>query len=238
MLSDWKLPGIGLTEQAKAVPIDCGIYGIYNLIDATFYVGSSINIRRRLQDHLSKLRQKRHNNHLLQDHWNTTDESKWHLMLFELCSSEKRFVREQHYIDTRLAHFEGYNRSNRAGKPKAYEWTAEQRKRQSETQLRRFREHPLSLIEKQRLRILVKGRKRPQHECDKIAEIQRGRTYSLETLRRMAAGQRRRFSVPMPTETRRKMSESQKTKVFTKEHKINISKGLQRRWALKKASRG
>ncbi len=224
-----------LTKQANLAPTSCGIYGIFNFIDEAFYVGSSLNVRRRLRDHLSKLRKNKHNNASLQSRWNTTRESDWGLVVFELCSFKDRFTREQHFIDMRLSHFEGYNRSGNAGHPAAYQWTPEQRKRHSEAQLRRFQKHPLTVAEKQRLQTLCLGRKRPQEEIDRIAQSQSERTYSPETIQRMSDGQHRRFVAPVPLKTRQKMSVSQKKKLFTEAHKKNISDGQRRRWAREKA---
>src|SRR5208337_1135346 len=159
-----RLPGVELAEQTSFAPASCGIYGIFNSIDNAFYVGSSTNIRRRLKNHLSKLRKNKHRNRDLQTRWNTTNESDWCFTLFELCTPEERFIREQHFIDARLSHFEGYNLSGRAGQPAAYQWTSEQRERHSKAQLRRFQEQPLTAAEKLRLQTLNLGRKLPQEE--------------------------------------------------------------------------
>jgi group I intron endonuclease len=232
-----RLQGVELTEQASFAPASCGIYGIFNFIDNAFYVGSSLSVRRRLKDHLSKLRNTKHRNRDLQTRWGNTEESNWCFVLFELCTPEERFVKEQWFIDVRLSHFEGYNLSGKAGHPATYQWTPEQRERHSKAQLRRLQEQPLTIVEKRRLQTLNLGRKLPQEEKDRISQKLEGRTFSPETIRRMSEGHRRQFALnPVSLKTRQKMSESGKKKIFTEEHKKNIGGGQQKRWARERAA--
>jgi len=183
-----------LNQQVSSIPAVAGVYGLLYIPHDAYYIGSSKNIRIRLKEHLSELRRDRHSNFLLQRRWNASNERDWVFLLLEICEPEIRFAKEQHFIDQCLSHFEGYNRSPRAGTSKTYEWTPEQRARHSEIQLRRYQLNPLSESEKQRLRDLNAGRYRPQEERDRIRKKLEGRVFSTATLQRMSEGQRRRYA--------------------------------------------
>ena len=84
----------------NAISNFCGIYMIINLINNHKYIGSSINIKRRLEIHRSNLRHNHHSNSHLQNAWNKYGEDNFVFNILEKCSKEKRFEREQYYIDT------------------------------------------------------------------------------------------------------------------------------------------
>lgn len=78
----------------------CGIYMIVNIINNHKYVGSSVNIKRRLEIHKANLRHNHHDNSHLQNAWNKYGENNFVFSVLESCSQETRFEREQFYIDT------------------------------------------------------------------------------------------------------------------------------------------
>jgi group I intron endonuclease len=63
------------------------------------YVGSSINLHMRLQQHRSKLRKNYHQNRKLQNSWNKHSEEKFDCYILEYCPQELLEIREQFYID-------------------------------------------------------------------------------------------------------------------------------------------
>ena len=76
-----------------------GIYKITNIVNLKFYVGRSINVTRRLKQHLWDLRANRHSNPKLQNSFNKYGESNF---TFELCcraSSDCLIELEQLAID-------------------------------------------------------------------------------------------------------------------------------------------
>lgn len=74
--------------------------GIYKISSPNgFYIGSSKNIRKRFQDHLSSLRRGKHCNQVVQRAFDKND-SKLDFSIIELCSESTLLEREQHYIDT------------------------------------------------------------------------------------------------------------------------------------------
>lgn len=77
----------------------CGIYIIINTVNNHRYVGSSVNIKRRLENHRADLRHNNHANAHLQNAWNKYGENSFIFSVLEKCSKDNRFVREQYYVD-------------------------------------------------------------------------------------------------------------------------------------------
>lgn len=84
--------------------IENNVAGIYKImIGSSVYIGSSKNIRRRLNEHIRKLVKGKHDNYKLQRAFNACDiEDIIYFSVSEIhkaVDAEKLFVREQHYID-------------------------------------------------------------------------------------------------------------------------------------------
>lgn len=87
----------------KAITKDlefCGIYMLLNTKNGKRYVGSSINIRKRLWEHRALLRHNKHGNPHLQNAWNKYGENFFEYSVLEKCDEDIRFIREQFYVDT------------------------------------------------------------------------------------------------------------------------------------------
>lgn len=78
----------------------CGIYMIVNVINNHRYIGSSVNIKRRLEIHRANLRHNNHDNLHLQNAWNKYGENNFIFSVLESCPKDSRFIREQYYVDT------------------------------------------------------------------------------------------------------------------------------------------
>ena len=78
----------------------CGIYMLLNTKNGKRYVGSSINIRKRLWEHRALLRHNKHGNPHLQNAWNKYGENFFEYSVLEKCDEDIRFIREQFYVDT------------------------------------------------------------------------------------------------------------------------------------------
>lgn len=73
--------------------------GIYKISSPTgFYIGSSKNIRKRFQDHLSALRAKRHANKILERAFYKYDQN-LDFSIIETCHESELLLKEQYYID-------------------------------------------------------------------------------------------------------------------------------------------
>ena len=77
----------------------CGVYCIENLINHKKYIGQSIDIYRRWQDHKNELNGKRHRNAYLQRSWTKHKEENFCFYILEQCNVELLDEVETYYID-------------------------------------------------------------------------------------------------------------------------------------------
>ena len=77
-----------------------GIYKITNLINKKYYIGSSLDIKRRWKEHRCNLIKNKHNNIHLQKSWNKYGENSFLFEIIELVNDLKDLtIREQYYLD-------------------------------------------------------------------------------------------------------------------------------------------
>jgi group I intron endonuclease len=76
----------------------CGIYKIINLKINKFYLGSSVNIEKRLTQHICDLRANRHHSVYLQRCYNKPGEYCFKLEIVELCEETSLKEKEQKYL--------------------------------------------------------------------------------------------------------------------------------------------
>lgn len=82
-----------------------GIYQIYNPINNKRYIGSSINVERRLKEHLRNLKNNKHSNVYLQNAYNKYGD-KLQFQFLEECEPHECLIFEQYYLD----YYKSYNR--------------------------------------------------------------------------------------------------------------------------------
>jgi len=78
---------------------DCGIYVIKNKINGKIYVGSSLRISQRWNEHRRQLRLKIHHSVKLQHAWDKHGEDSFLFEIIEICNSGDLFCKEQFCID-------------------------------------------------------------------------------------------------------------------------------------------
>jgi group I intron endonuclease len=76
----------------------CGIYCIENVVNHKKYVGQSIDVYRRWQDHKHELNGNRHHNIYLQRAWNQYGEDNFNFYMLETCERSILDSREIYYI--------------------------------------------------------------------------------------------------------------------------------------------
>lgn len=92
--------------------MSCGIYKLSSYkFPKRIYIGSSVNLIKRLSQHVNLLAKNTHPNPKLQHHFNKygIDDLRW--CIIELCTKEILIEREQYYIDTLKPYFNIRNRA-------------------------------------------------------------------------------------------------------------------------------
>lgn len=81
-----------------------GIYKIENVVTGDFYIGSSVNIRKRFDGHRTLLRNNKHFSAYLQNAWNKYGEDNFKFYVLEYLDCELKTLRrlEQEYLDKHL----------------------------------------------------------------------------------------------------------------------------------------
>ena len=80
--------------------IKSGIYKIINKNNGRYYIGSSINIKNRWNEHKRTLKQNKHDNNFLQKSWNKHGEESFLFEVIEyVLDLNKLLEREQFYLD-------------------------------------------------------------------------------------------------------------------------------------------
>ena len=94
-----------------------GIYQIINTTNNKIYVGSSINLKQRFNDHKKLLRHNKHPNNHLQSSWIKYGEDKFNFEIIEFVINDNLLITEQFYIDLFSSYDNkiGYNISKIAG---------------------------------------------------------------------------------------------------------------------------
>lgn len=77
----------------------CGIYKIENLVNKKIYIGSSVNVNKRLNHHKSALKGNYHDNRYLQNSFNKYCEDNFVFELIEECDPNDLVSKENNHID-------------------------------------------------------------------------------------------------------------------------------------------
>lgn len=189
---------------------NCGIYRIYNQKTGDFYIGQSTKLETRKYTHFLELKNNKHHNPYLQNAYNKygVENFKFEILLY--CNSDELTRYEQYFVD-RLK--PSYNIliecvNTRKGIP-----CSEESKKK------------ISLSQRD-----MSGSLNPMFGTHRTGSLNPmfGKKHSSETKRKISTS---KIGKPAPNkgkphsdETKRKMSESGKIKIFTKEHRKNLSK--------------
>ena len=76
-----------------------GVYQIINTINSNQYIGSSVNLKRRKNEHFNLLRKNKHNNKHLQNSYNKYGEENFLFVILEICEKIKCVEIEQIHIN-------------------------------------------------------------------------------------------------------------------------------------------
>lgn len=110
-----------------------GIYQIRNLITNKIYIGSTSNLKNRIRDHKSYLRNRTHQNILLQRAYDKYGLNNFEFSILELCSVDKLIELEQSWLDWRQSYNPkfGYNLNPTAGSNLGFKHSYETKEKMS-----------------------------------------------------------------------------------------------------------
>lgn len=136
-----------------------GIYKIRNIKTNDYYIGSSINIKRRWYRHLSLLRKNNHHSIILQNAYNKYGEESFEFIILEKCNKKELLEKEQYYLDNDLPK---YNICSEAYATRGRKHTEETKRKISESNKGK---HHFVMTQKQKDKLskIMTGRKNPEH---------------------------------------------------------------------------
>jgi len=130
-----------------------GVYAIWSVINNTFYIGSSLNIKNRIYNHYYSLNINKHKNKHLQNAWNKYGENCFTWLILEFTSKDNLIEREQYWIDNFNKYLRIYNIQLIADSPIGRKMSEEQ---------------------KEKLRIFRSGKKHTEESKKKMSVMRSG----------------------------------------------------------------
>jgi group I intron endonuclease len=107
-----------------------GIYSIRNKVTGKYYIGETVNLRKREIQHYSNLRNNRHENNYLQKSFNKYGESAFEFIILRKdrkLTHEQLYELEKYYIDFYDSYHNGYNLTEGGQGTKGREFSEEER---------------------------------------------------------------------------------------------------------------
>jgi len=195
------------------------IYGIINNVNGKVYVGASVDIRTRWNQHRSELRRDLHGNRHLQRAWIRYGEASFDFFILEqVPSSELLQQYEQKWIDELkvLDRDRGYN-IGPAGKEMAGRKHSPEAIAKMMGRIPGNKGKPMTDEQRARLSAAMTGKKLSAERKAKLVMSNTGRTHSEETKQKMSEWRTRYYAEgkgkPVSDETRARMSASRKRNI-------------------------
>lgn len=188
-----------------------GVYEIRNQINGKRYIGSSANLKKRWQSHLSGLCRGCHENQHLQRAFDKYGEAAFVFSILEKVEPEMLIGREQHYLNMLGAE---YNIARIAGSCLGYRHTKEARRKIG----RPNSKHSPETREKMRASWTPERRQA-------LSKAGKGRPHSAEHRRKIGNANRNPSA-----ETRRKIGAAHKGKHVSKQTRLKLSVALKTYW--------
>jgi group I intron endonuclease len=192
-------------QPRSPVPSVIGIYIIENLADRKCYVGSSINVRKRVVVHKRELLANRHTNEHLQRAFNRHGEQNFTFTLIETCDRAALIEREQFHIDTRQASLRefGYNLCPSA----TFLTVSDETRAKLRAATLGVKRGPMSQEHRAKLSAAKKGKPLEPHVAAMLAKISRERVRTPEERAKLSAA---KMGHAVSDESRRKMSQAKR----------------------------
>lgn len=82
-----------------------GIYKIINILNNKFYIGSSVDLKKRFREHIRRLKRNTHHCVYLQNSFNKYGENNFKFEIIEYCDILELKIKEQYYLDNLFPHY-------------------------------------------------------------------------------------------------------------------------------------
>jgi len=194
-----------------------GIYFIISLVDDKRYIGRSIDIKRRLNEHKRELRKNIHDNKHLQNAWNKYGETNFIFVPFLFCDVETSIIEEQKQLDTFFKHEKGNLLFNISKSSMCGPAEIEHRRAISEGGKKRA---PISEETRAKLKAARARKVFTEEERAKISAASKGRKHTEETKKKLSIASKGR---KLTDEHKKKIGEKGKGRVLSEETKRKIA---------------
>lgn len=155
----------------------CGIYKIENARNKKTYIGSSVDIRKRIIDHARSLDYGAHHSITLQRAYDQENLS-FYAEVLETCDKDSLLDREQYYIDNYQSYDnkKGYNIARFAGSPtRGTKLSEDTKKRMSTAHKERAKDPLVQMIKSQ---VMIQRWKDPKYRERQLQKMHENRVYS------------------------------------------------------------
>ena len=173
------------------IPATSGIYRICNLLTGRFYIGSAVNMVKRMGIHVHQLRHNKHHSRKLQRAWNKAGELQFVFEVLESVPDKSMLLeREQFWMDETRACTHGYNAAPTAGSSMGRRLGAETRMKIGARQAGRR----ASAETRARMSATRKGVPKPAGHGANVSAAQRGKVIPPEVKAKMSAAAKARVA--------------------------------------------
>ena len=145
-----------------------GIYQIINVINGKKYIGQSVNVEERMNEHLRELIKGTHGNRHLQSSFNKYGQEAFAFSILERCSVEKLSEREIFWIAQTQSYIHGYNMTKGGEGTRGFSPSIETRAKYSANSKRRWNEPD------ERLKLMRKLKKAIEAERVPVIQVETG----------------------------------------------------------------
>jgi len=120
--------------------MNSGVYAIVCRANNKFYIGSSVNLSKRINQHKKALENKRHKNPHLQNAYNLFGKNEFYYLIIDYCLDT--LEKEQYWITSTFCYDRkiGFNNTKKANAPLGYKHTSESRKIMSDIKKQQYKE--------------------------------------------------------------------------------------------------
>lgn len=186
--------------------LNSGIYKITNIVTNDCYIGSALNLKKRISKHFSDLKLNKHFATYLQNSYNKYGIENFQFEVLARCPKEYLLKLEQWFLDSLSPSFNTRKIAENSLGVKYSEET------------------------KQKISKIHKGKKLSDETKSKISEANKGRVFSEEHKLKLSESASKRKGRVLSEEVRKKISDKMKNRTFTEEHKNKLKQSALKRY--------